>query len=80
MGAPFKELDDKAIAKAHLIPEEVALYIGHHLRNDLSGILYIAQKLEYLAAKEDSVELLNFSERLNERVRSMAKDLADIGI
>lgn len=80
MGAPFKELDDKAIAKAHLIPKEIALYLSHHLRNDLAAIMFIAQKLENYAVKHDSVEIMGHSEKLFKKVESIAADMARIGI
>lgn len=46
MGAPAKELDEKAIEEAYLMPDSLAMYISHHLRNSLSGLQNIAFRLE----------------------------------
>lgn len=80
MGAPFKELDDKAIRDSKHIPETVRLYIGHHIRNDLSGLQFIAQKLEDYGEKHNSVEIIGLCQKLEGTIKSIALDLMRIGI
>lgn len=73
MGAPFKELDDKAIRDSKHIPETVKLYIGHHVRNDLSGLQFVAQKL-----RDEEKE--KWADKIDRIIYDIASDLMKIGI
>lgn len=73
MGAPFKELDDRAIRDSKHIPETIKLYIGHHLRNDLAGLQFVSHKLKIEGNEK-------WANKIDKIIYSMASDLADIGI
>jgi len=73
MGAPAEELDKLAIKEAYLMPESLALYISHHLRNSLSGLQNVAYRLEQEGNQK-------WSDKINDIIYHMADDMKAIGI
>lgn len=73
MGAPFRELDDKAIRDSKHIPQTIRLYIGHHIRNDLAGLQFVSHKL-----KLEGME--KWADKIDKIIHSIALDLTNIGI
>jgi signal transduction histidine kinase len=73
MGAPAEEVDKIAIQEAYLMPESLALYISHHLRNSLAGLQNVAFRLEREGHQK-------WADKINEIIYHMADDMKQINI